>query len=309
MTPLNQASSPPQFGGEPMPGIANLNINKGKSSSLLSLGLRRLRKNHLAMAGLMGIIFLLLVAILASWISPYAPDAQNYDDILKAPSARHFFGTDDLGRDTFSRVIWGGRQSLGTGFIAVLIGVIGGTTLGIMSAFYGGTFDTVMSRVGEVFQAFPSILLLLCIVSVLGPGLGTAMLAIGLSWIPGYTRLIRGLVLAEKNQDYVTAGRVIGARNGRIMFRHILPNLLSQIVVYATVDLGNAIILTAGLSYVGLGAQAPSAEWGAMLGYSRSYIYLAPWLAIFPGLAIFLAVLSINLLGDGLRDALDPTLK
>ena len=292
-----------------MPGIANLNINKGKSSSLLSLGLRRLRKNHLAMAGLMGIIFLLLVAILASWISPYAPDAQNYDDILKAPSARHFFGTDDLGRDTFSRVIWGGRQSLGTGFIAVLIGVIGGTTLGIMSAFYGGTFDTVMSRVGEVFQAFPSILLLLCIVSVLGPGLGTAMLAIGLSWIPGYTRLIRGLVLAEKNQDYVTAGRVIGARNGRIMFRHILPNLLSQIVVYATVDLGNAIILTAGLSYVGLGAQAPSAEWGAMLGYSRSYIYLAPWLAIFPGLAIFLAVLSINLLGDGLRDALDPTLK
>ena len=310
MKPLDQSSSSfSQSGGGQITGITILNNHKGKSNSQLSLGLQRLRRNHLAMAGLIGITFLFVLALLASWISPYYPDTQNYDDILNAPSSRHFFGTDDLGRDTFSRVIWGGRQSLGTGFIAVLIGVIGGTALGVISAFYGGTLDTVISRVVEIFLAFPSILLLLSIVSVLGPGLGTAMLAIGLSWIPGYARLVRGLVLGEKNQDYVTASRLIGAKNGRIMFRHILPNLLSQIVVYATIDLGNAIILTAGLSYIGLGAQAPSAEWGAMLGYSRSYINLAPWLAIFPGLAILLAVLSINLIGDGLRDALDPTLK
>ncbi|MGD0610901.1 MAG: ABC transporter permease [Anaerolineales bacterium] len=290
-----------------MTTIANIQDHKRKSSSLLSLGLQRLRKNRLAMVGLGGITFLIVLAVLASWISPYSPSTQNYNDILNAPSAKHYFGTDDLGRDTFSRVIWGGRESLGTGFIAVLIGVIGGTALGTIAAFYGGAVDTVISRVAEVFQAFPSILLLLSIVSVLGPGLGTAMFAIGLTWIPGYARLVRGLVLAEKNQDYVIASKLIGARDGRIMFRHILPNLLSQIVVYATVDLGNAIILTAGLSYIGLGAQAPSAEWGAMLGYARSYIYLAPWLSIFPGLAILIAVLSINLLGDGLRDALDPT--
>ena len=291
-----------------MTTIANIQDHKRKSSSLLSLGLQRLRKNRLAMVGLGGITFLIVLAVLASWISPYSPSTQNYNDILNAPSAKHYFGTDDLGRDTFSRVIWGGgAESLGTGFIAVLIGVIGGTALGTIAAFYGGAVDTVISRVAEVFQAFPSILLLLSIVSVLGPGLGTAMFAIGLTWIPGYARLVRGLVLAEKNQDYVIASKLIGARDGRIMFRHILPNLLSQIVVYATVDLGNAIILTAGLSYIGLGAQAPSAEWGAMLGYARSYIYLAPWLSIFPGLAILIAVLSINLLGDGLRDALDPT--
>jgi peptide/nickel transport system permease protein len=290
-----------------MTTIASFQDQKRKSSSLLSLGLQRIRKNRLAMVGLVGITFLLALAILASWISPYSPNNQNYNAVLNAPSAKHFFGTDDLGRDTFSRVIWGGRESLGTGFLAVLIGVIGGTFFGTIAAFYGGTVDSIVSRVAEVFQAFPSILLLLCIVSILGPGLATAMFAIGLSWIPGYTRLIRGLVLAEKNQDYVTAAKLIGAKDGLIMFRHILPNLLSQIVVYATVDLGNAIILTAGLSYIGLGAQAPSPEWGAMLGYARSYIFLAPWLSIFPGLAIFIAVLSINLVGDGLRDALDPT--
>jgi peptide/nickel transport system permease protein len=309
MNPIDHSSSssPSNFGK--IVNLPSSTNDKRKSSSLLSLGLQRLRKNRLAMSGLVGLAFLFLLAILAGWISPYSPTFQNYDAILKHPSTIHFFGTDDLGRDTFSRVIWGGRESLMTGFIAVLIGVIGGTALGTMAAFYGGVVDTVISRFGEIFQAFPGILLLLSIVTILGPGLRTAMFAIGLTWIPGYARLVRGLVLAQKNQDYVTAATVIGAKSGRIMFRHILPNLLSQIVVYATVDLGNAIILTAGLSYIGLGAQAPSAEWGAMLGYGRSYIYLAPWLSIFPGIAIIIAVLSINLLGDGLRDALDPTLK
>ncbi|MBI3915084.1 MAG: ABC transporter permease [Chloroflexi bacterium] len=268
-----------------------------------------LRRNPLAMFGLVVLILLAAMTILAPWIAPYDPTRMDYDNLVAPPGIAHLFGTDELGRDIMSRVIWGGRESLRVAVLAILISLIGGLVLGLISGYYGGILETLIMRVADVFLAFPSILLMLSIVAVLGPSLTTVLIALAISQIPAYARIVRASVLSAKNLEYVIAARVVGASNQRIMSRHILPNIVAPLIVYSTVMLGGMIYVTAGLSYIGLGAQPPSPEWGAMLNYGRVYLREAWWMSVFPGAAIFVAVLSVNLLGDGLRDALDPKLR
>jgi peptide/nickel transport system permease protein len=279
------------------------------SASEWRIAWHTLRQNPVAMFGLVGLSLIVLITLVAPWIAPYDPTALNYDHLLEPPSGAHWFGTDDLGRDILSRVLWGGRESLRVGFMGIAIAIVGGTIVGLVSGFYGGRIDMLIQRIVDVMLAFPTILLLLSIVAALGPSLQTVLVALGISSIPGYSRLVRGSVLAAKNFEYVTAARIVGATNRRIMVRHILPNVVAPIIIYSTLGLGSAIIATAGLSYIGLGAQPPSPEWGAMLNYGRSFLRDAWWMSIFPGLSIFATVLCVNLLGDGLRDALDPRLR
>jgi peptide/nickel transport system permease protein len=268
--------------------------------------LEALIHHRLAQIGFIGFVFIMLITMLAPYISPFDPLAMDYSEIMQPPSTEHWFGTDDLGRDVLSRVMWGGRESLKSGYLAVLLGLGGGVVVGLFSGYVGGRVDDLIQRIVEILMAFPTILLLLSIIAALGPNLTTIMLAIGISSIPGYTRLMRGSVISAKNFEYVTAAKLVGSTDRRIMFRHILPNIIAPILIYGTLDLAGAIMLTAGLSYLGLGAQPPSAEWGAMLNYGRSYLRAAWWMSIFPGVAVYIAMLSINLFGDGLRDSLDP---
>jgi len=263
-------------------------------------------QHRLAQIGFAGFVLIGFLTIFAPYIAPYDPLEINTSEIMVAPNAKHPFGTDDLGRDLLSRVLWGGRETLKAGYLAVLIGLGGGTALGLFSGYVGGRVDDLIQRVVEILMAFPSILLLLSIIAALGPDLSTVIVAIGVATIPGYSRLMRGSVISARNFEYVTAARLVGVKDSRIMVRHILPNIIAPILIYGTLDLAGAIMLTAGLSYLGLGAQPPSAEWGAMLNYGRSYLRAAWWMSIFPGLAVYLAMLSINLFGEGLRDALDP---
>jgi peptide/nickel transport system permease protein len=270
---------------------------------------RTLRRNPVGMFGLVGFVLLIVVTLAASVLAPVEPTAMDFEHLLEPPSAAHPFGTDDLGRDIFSRVLWGGRESLRVAVLAVLVAGAGGIVLGLVSGYYGGWVDATIMRLVDVFLAFPSILLVLSIVAALGPNLGTVLVALGVSSIPGVARFVRGSVLAARNYEYVTAARVLGATDRYIMFTQILPNIMAPLIIYSTLGLGGAIMTTAGLSYIGLGAQPPSPEWGAMLNYGRDYLRDAWWMSVFPGLAIFVAVLCINLLGDGLRDALDPKLR
>jgi len=268
-----------------------------------------LRRNPVAMAALVGFLLLVLAVIMAPLITPIPPNAHDYDHLLEPPSRAHPFGTDDLGRDIFSRVLWGGRESLRVAVLAIVVAVSGGIVVGLVSGYFGGWVDIVLMRIVDILLAFPSILLLLSIVAALGPNLGTVLIALGISAIPSFSRLVRGSVLAARNYEYVTASRVLGASDAYIMFTQILPNIMAPLIIYATVGLGGAILTTAGLSYLGLGAQPPSPEWGAMLNAGRNQLREAWWMSVFPGLAIFLAVLFVNLLSDGLRDALDPKLR
>lgn len=274
-----------------------------------SITWRALRRDPLAMTGLATFLFLVVVSIAAPWVAPYSPTEIDRKNLLEAPNAVHLWGTDDMGRDVLSRVIWGGRESLKVGVLAIVIGVASGSVVGLISGFYGWWVDSIIQRCVEIMLAFPNILLLLTIVAVLGSGLSTVLVALGISSIPRFARLVRGSVLATSQLEYVTAARLVGAKNGRIMFRHILPNVIPPIIVYGTVGLAANILSTAGLSYIGLGARPPSPEWGALLNSGRLLIRDAWWMSAFPGLAVFLAVLSVNLLGDGLRDALDPKLR
>jgi peptide/nickel transport system permease protein len=277
-----------------------------KSLRPFQRALNALVRHRLAQIGFVGFVFIAVITIFAPSISPYDPLAMNYSELMQAPSAKHLFGTDDLGRDVLSRVLWGGRETLKAGYMAVLIGLGGGIVVGLFSGYVGGRTDDLIQRIVEILMAFPSILLLLSIIAALGPDLTTVIIAIGIASIPGYSRLMRGSVISAKNFEYITAARLVGAKDRRIMFKHILPNIIAPILIYGTLDLAGAIMLTAGLSYLGLGAQPPSAEWGAMLNYGRSYLRAAWWMSIFPGLAVYVAMLSINLFGEGLRDALDP---
>jgi ABC-type dipeptide/oligopeptide/nickel transport system permease subunit len=270
---------------------------------------RTFRHHPSGMIGLVGFALLLLLVLLAPVLAPADPTALNLSHALDAPGSAYPFGADDLGRDILSRVLWGGRESLRVALIAIIVAAIGGIALGLTSGYFGGTTDAIIMRLVDIFLAFPTVLLLLSIVAALGPSLGTVLIALGISFIPNVSRFVRGNVLAVKNNEYITAARVLGAGHGYIMFTQILPNILAPLIVYSTLGLGSAIILTAGLSYLGLGAQPPSPEWGAMLNYGRNYLRDAWWMSVFPGLAIFAAVLFINLLGDGLRDALDPKLR
>ncbi len=261
------------------------------------------------MAGLAVIGLLAVFAIFAPLVAPADPIAQNLATRLLPPTRQHWLGTDDLGRDLLSRIIYGGRVSLTVGIVSVGLAIAVGTALGLISGFYRGISESVIMRVMDIMLAFPATLLAIFIVGVRGPGLNNAMLAIGVINVPIFARIVRGSVLRVRQEDFVEAARAVGASQSRILNRHILPNTLAPLIVQTTLNIGAAILEAAGLSFLGLGAQAPTPEWGAMLTNTREFLRDAPWAATFPGLAILAAVVGFNLLGDGLRDALDPRLR
>ncbi|WP_312117042.1 ABC transporter permease [Brevibacillus reuszeri] len=270
---------------------------------------RTLRKNKLAMVGLGIIIFFVVIAVLAPAIAPYPYDEGELVMKNKPPSEEHWFGTDYNGRDVLSRVVYGARISLWVGTFSVIGSVVAGTILGLLAGYYGRWIDTIISRVFDIMLAFPSILLAIAIVAILGPSLQNALLAIAIINIPTFGRLVRSRVLSLKEEEFIVAARAIGMKDSRILMQHILPNSLAPIIVTGTMGIATAIIEAAALGFLGLGAQAPEPEWGKMLSDSRQYIQKAPWTVIFPGLSIMLTVLGFNLIGDGLRDALDPRMK
>ena len=272
---------------------------------------QRLVKNKMAMLGLAILVLLALCAIFADVIADYETKvvAQNIANRLKGPSAEHWFGTDEFGRDIFARMVHGSRVSLVVGLISVSVSLVAGGTLGAFAGFYGGGVDNVIMRVMDIFLAVPSILLAITIVAALGPNLGNVMLAIGISGTPGFARIVRAAVMSVKDQEFVEASRAIGASNATIIFREIIPNCLAPIIVQSTLSVASAILSTASLSFIGLGVQPPDPEWGAMLSSGRNFLRDAVHLTLFPGLAIVVTILALNLLGDGLRDALDPRLK
>ncbi|MDQ6670557.1 MAG: ABC transporter permease [Chloroflexota bacterium] len=255
------------------------------------------------------IVLVVATACLAPLVAPYPPLAIDTPNRLSPPSVAHLLGTDQLGRDVLSRVLYGSQISLEVGIVSVSIALVLGVVLGLSSGFYGGLVDLLVMRLVDVMQAFPGFLLALAIVAMLGPSLPNAMIAVGIGEAPGYARLVRSTVLAVKQQDYVMAARVLGASNARIMRAAVMPNALAPIVVLATLGFPVAVLAAAALSFLGLGAQPPSPEWGAMIVSGRTFITNAPWLINFPGLAIFVTVLGFNLFGNAVRDALDPRLR
>ena len=272
---------------------------------------RRLRKSKMAMLGLVILVMLALTAIFADVIADYDTKviAQDIKNRLQGPSMEHWCGTDEFGRDIFARLVHGSRVSLVVGLISVSISLLMGGALGAIAGYYGGRVDNVIMRIMDIFLAVPSILLAMTIVAALGTSLINVMLAIGVSGIPGYARIVRASVMSIKDQEFVEASRAIGAKSPTTIFREILPNCLAPIIVQATLSVAGAILSTASLSFIGLGVQPPSPEWGAMLSGGRNYLRDALHLTLFPGLAIVITILALNLLGDGLRDALDPRLK
>jgi peptide/nickel transport system permease protein len=283
--------------------------NALKQESRAAEAFRRMRRNKGAMAGLITLIFIGLIAVFAPYVATHDPIEAVFDDSLLPPSADHLMGTDVLGRDIYSRVVYGARISLRLGFVSVAIAAFFGTILGLQSGHFGGWADMITMRFVDVMLAFPGLLLAMGIVAGLGFSLTNAMIAVGVAAIPGYTRVVRGTVLSIKENLYIDAAKVIGCTNTSIMFRHILPNSLAPIIVLSTLGVAQAIITGAALSFLGLGAQPPTPEWGAMLNHGREWLRRAWWVTTFPGLAIMITVLCINMLGDGLRDALDPRLK
>ncbi len=269
----------------------------------------RFKKNRLAVIGMIIIVIMIALALLAPIIAPYHFDDQDYDHTFQGPSLEHLCGTDNVGRDIFSRLLYGGRVSLTIGIISVGIGLLLGGTMGALAGYYGGVLDSVLMRIIDILMAIPSVILAISICAALGPGLVNTMIAVGISTIPNYARILRSAILTVKQQEYVEAARAIGSSNTRIITKHIVPNSLSGLIVQASMGVGRAIISAASMSFVGLGIAPPNPEWGAMLSYGRSFFQQHPQMVLFPGLAIFLAVLSMNLIGDGLRDALDPRLK
>ncbi|WP_042454939.1 nickel transporter permease [Neobacillus dielmonensis] len=282
---------------------------EAKAISPWKEGWQSFYKNRLAVVGLVIVVFFILVAIIAPVIAPYNFKTQVLTERMQAPSGKHWFGTDDFGRDIFSRVIYGARISLWVGFFSVLGSVIIGTILGIVAGYYGRWVDSIISRIFDIMLAFPSILLAIAVVAILGPSLENALIAIAVVNIPNFGRLIRSKVLSVKQEEYIMAARAIGMKDSRILLRHILPNSISPVIVQATLAIATAIIEAAALGFLGMGAQAPTPEWGKMLSDSKNYLMQAPWTLFFPGMAIMLTVLGFNLMGDGLRDVLDPKMK
>lgn len=263
-------------------------------------------KNKAAVVGLGIIILLVLVTAFGKFIMPYNPYIGELSQSLKPPSAVHILGTDEQGRDILSRIIDGTKVSLRVGVTAVAIALTAGIIIGAVAGYYGGVADMLVMRIMDIMLAFPSLLLAIAFMSALGKGIDKAIIAISIVTIPEYARIVRGSVLAVKENEYIQAARVIGNRDAAIIYKHILPNILSPIVVRATLGISTAILETSALGFLGLGIQPPYAEWGSMLGAGRGYFYNAPHIILFPGLAITITVLAFNLLGDGLRDALDP---
>jgi peptide/nickel transport system permease protein len=266
----------------------------------------RLRRRKSALFGLAVIVLLVLMAVFAPLIAPFDPAQQSWTSVRKSPSALHWFGTDESGRDLFSRVVYGARASLLAGVVSVTIALGLGVPIGLLAGYRGGWPDALISRITDAMLACPFLILAIALAAFLGPSLTNAMIAIGITTTPIFVRLTRGQVLSVKVEDYVEAARAVGNPAWRIAVRHILPNILPALLVQATLSIAAAIIAEASLSFLGLGQQPPAPSWGSMLNVAQRFLTNAPWMAIYPGIAIFLTVLSFNLLGDGLRDALDP---
>jgi peptide/nickel transport system permease protein len=267
---------------------------------------KRFRANRFAVAGLVVIVALFLISLSAALITPYDPDAIDAWNVLLPPSTSHWFGTDELGRDVFTRVIYGARVSLKVGFVAVGIAVVIGTVIGLIAGFYGGWVDAVLMRLVDIMLCFPTFFLILAVIAMLEPSIWYIMVIIGLTGWMGVARLVRAEVLSLKSRDFVLAARVLGASDRRIIFRHILPNALSPVLVSATLGVAGAILTESALSFLGIGVQPPTPSWGNILTSGKDYIEFAWWLSLFPGVAILVTVLSYNLVGEGIRDALDP---
>jgi len=271
--------------------------------------LERFGRNRIAAAGLVTLLVMLAASALAGVILPYDPDAANLDLTLRPPTPAHLLGTDQLGRDILTRVVYGGRISLVIGVLAVALSAAIGIPLGVLSGFYGGVADAVIQRVIDVVLAFPGFLLALTLISILGVGLANVVISVGIASVPIYVRLVRAVTLTVREMTYVESARATGQQDRLIMLRHVLPNAAGPIVVQSSLQLGAAILTAAGLGFLGLGVRPPTPEWGTMLGEAQTYLLTSWFIATFPGLAIFLAVMAFNLLGDGLRDALDPRMK
>ncbi|MGA2459838.1 MAG: nickel transporter permease [Candidatus Bathyarchaeia archaeon] len=284
------------------------------AASLLEyrLSFHLLRKNPISFLGLVIIVVFFITAIFAPWLAPYPEQglgAPNLETRLAPPSLEHLFGTDSLGRDIVSRVIMGSRISLTVSMIVVALAISVGTPLGAVAGYIGGMWDEIIMRITDLFLAFPSLLLAMAIAAALGPSLANSMVALALSWWPWYTRLVRSQGASLRERPFVEAARAMGVPDKNIIARHILPNSLAPVIVQATVDIGTVVLATAALSFIGLGAQPPAPEWGLMVSSGRSYIFEQWWISAFPGLAIFATSLAFNLVGDGLREALDPKVR
>ncbi len=281
-------------------------VPSGESESASRKAVKRFSRNRLAVAGLLLIAVLTLMAVFSPLIAPYDPIKQDYGALSQAPSIAHPFGTDNLGRDVLSRTIYGARVSLSAGVIAVGLATLAGLVLGLLAGFFGGWLDELIMRVVDAMLAFPFLVLAITLAAVLGPNLQNAMLAIAVVSAPVFARLARGQVLSERERDYVQAAQALGSSDARIVFRHLLPNIAGPIIIQASLSIAGAILAESSLSFLGLGVQPPTPSWGEMLNTARGYLRDAPWTAIAPGSLIFVSVLAFNLLGDGLRDALDP---
>jgi glutathione transport system permease protein len=270
---------------------------------------RRFRTKRLAVIAGCVLLLVILAAVAAPLIAPYGPATPDYDNVLAGPSWQHICGTDTFGRDIFSRILWGGRISLTVGFVSVALGGLAGVALGLVAGFFGGIVDSLIMRTMDVLLAFPGILLAIGVVALLGPGIANVIYAIAVFSVPVFARLVRGSTLALKQTLYVQAARSIGVRSIPLILRHILPGALPGVIVYCSLRVGTSILTASALSFIGLGAPPPSPEWGTMLAEGRSYLGVADQIMLFPGLAIFVTVLTFNLLGDGLRDALDQRVR
>jgi peptide/nickel transport system permease protein len=288
---------------EPVDAVA---IDTGADERPWRRALRRLVRRRAAIAGLAVVLFFIVLALLAPLLSPYDPLATNWAVVRKAPSALHLFGTDEIGRDVLARIIWGARASLLAGLVSVSLALAVGVPIGLLSGYVGGFVDGVLMRMIDAMLSIPFLILAIALAAFLGPSLTNAMIAIGVSQTPIFARLTRGQVLAVKHEDYIEAARALGNPHRRIVLRHIFPNIVPPLLVQATLAAAAAIIAEASLSFLGLGQQPPDPSWGSMLNTAKNFISQAPWMAVWPGLAIFTLVLSLNLFGDGLRDALDP---
>lgn len=269
----------------------------------------QLKKNKLAVAGLIILIILVLLAIFAPLLAPYGYAEQHPKDSYASPSAQYLLGTDKLGRDLLSRLLYGSRYSLSMGVVAVAIAAIIGVTVGAIAGFYGGWVDNLMMRLLDIYQSIPMFLLCVTLAAILGPSLRNAIIALGVCTVPGYARIMRASVLTVREKEFIEAETAVNSNDFKLIFRHIIPNCMAPIIVEITMGVGSCILSGASLSFIGLGAQAPIPEWGAMISDARAVMREAPTLALYPGICVMLSVLSCNLLGDGLRDALDPRLK
>jgi peptide/nickel transport system permease protein len=287
---------------------SNVRVRRKKEGQF-SLVMKRLSKNKIAMTGLVIILILFLLAILSPWIMPYKYDAMNMQERFQGPSLAHLCGTDDMGRDIFSRLLYGARASLSLGFLATIISTVCGMVIGSIVGYFGGIVDTVVMRLVDILQAIPGILLAIAISACLGSGFMNTVIALSIGGIPMTVRLLRGSIMGVRKMEYLEAAQTINCSVPRTIIKHILPNSISPIIVSVTMGIGNTILMAASLSYIGLGVQPPTPEWGAMLSAARTYMRDYPHMVLFPGIAIALVVLSLNMLGDGLRDALDPKLK